>query len=107
MRHNFSVGQRIMCVDDRFRNTKTMQHFTQWVKRDKTYTVREIRPAGAEGGILLEEIKNPPCYFPHFGGNLEPAFHPKRFVPLEEAEGEQAKEKAKEILHEQELVDER
>lgn len=77
-------GQKVVCVDDRYSNAVTMKNFKEWIKRDETYTVREIRPVGAEGGILLEEVKNPPVFYPAFGGHLEPAFHPRRFVPLEE-----------------------
>ena len=107
MHYNFSVGQKIACIDDRYSNEATMQHFKQWIERDKTYTVRQVRPHGAEGGILLEEIKNPPCYFPQFGGNLEPAFNPRRFVAVEEFynEEEETQTKEKELVIQEESLE--
>jgi len=33
----------------------------------------------AEGGILLEEVKNAPIFFNLYQGKLEPAFHRNRF----------------------------
>ena len=100
--HNLSVGQKVVCIDDSPSTPETMINFVKWVKKDETYTIRSIRPAGAEGGILLDEVKNPPVHFPHFGGNLEPAFHPRRFVSLQTKE--KVREKVKEVELEEELV---
>lgn len=100
----FKAGQKIRCVDDRYSNAKTMEVFKNWVTRDEVYTVRVQRPAGAESGVLLEEIRNPPFYNPNYGGKLEPAFHPKRFVIDEdEIKSEEMLEQAKEILQEEVL----
>ena len=101
---SFQVGQTIICVDDRFSNEVTMAMFQHWIIRDEEYVVRAARPEGAEGGILLEEIKNEPVLVPHFGGKLEPAFHPKRFVAKDSA-SEAMVEEAREILR-QTKVDE-
>lgn len=43
------------------------------------YTVRDIRPFNAEGGLLLEEIRNTPIFLPHYSGYIEPAFSQDRF----------------------------
>lgn len=102
--YNFHVGQKVICIDDRYSNPQTMQHFKQWVERDKEYTIRKVRPQGAEGGVLLEEVVNPPCFFPQYGGKLEPAFHPKRFVPKEEMEGDEVIMEAAQILREKEIA---
>lgn len=83
---SFSIGQKIVCVNDKHSIPSVMKCFKQWITVDTTYTVRGIRPTDAGGGILLEEINNPSCYFSEYGGNLEPAFHPTRFVPLQEIE---------------------
>lgn len=103
----FKAGQKVRCVDDRFSNPKTMDMFENWVVRDEVYTVRVQRPAGAESGVLLEEIKNPPFFHPAYGGKLEPAFHPRRFVIDEdEMKSEEMVEQAKEILEEEVLKEE-
>ena len=68
------------------------------------YTIRSVRPAGAEGGVLLEEIKNDPIFFQAYQGKLEPAFKSNRFVPLDELESEEAETAVEELLREVELV---
>lgn len=91
----FKKGDRVVCIDDRPSTLKTMARFRYWIVKDTIYTVREQRPEGAEGGILLEEAKNPPVYFEHFMGKLEPAYHPGRFrkaTPDEIAEREREEE---------------
>jgi hypothetical protein len=103
MAHKFRKGQKVVCVNDRYSNMSTMKKFNQWIVRDEIYTVRQHRPEGAEGGVLLEEIVNPPMYVKVFGGSLEPAFHPSRFVPLNEEEMEN-KEVIKEILETEEVL---
>ncbi len=80
----FSIGQKIVCIDDKKHHALKYEMFKQWVTVNTTYTVRGIRPPNAGGGILLEEINNPPCYFSDYGGNIEPAFNPSRFVPLQD-----------------------
>jgi len=97
----FKVGQKVVCVDDRHSNDITMAAFKQWVKRDEQYTIRVVRPHAADGGVLLEEIKNPPKYIAAYAGNLEPAFHPRRFIAVEEFKGEEVVALAKEILKEE------
>lgn len=81
----FSIGQKVVCINDRHNNNpEVMKCFKQWIIANTTYIVRVIRPIDAGGGILLEEINNPSCYFSEYAGNLEPAFHPTRFVPLQD-----------------------
>lgn len=88
MSYKFYTGQKVICVDDRYSNKKTMKHFQNWISRDQVYTVREVRPQGLESGILLEEITNAKIFVSHLGGHIEPAFHPTRFVPVDETEQE-------------------
>lgn len=76
---------QVVCINGDFSMYPMInQHYKSLPTEGNIYTVREIRPSNAEGGILLEEIINPTIWFEHYQGNLEPAFSPKRFVPLEE-----------------------
>lgn len=77
-------GDLVTCIDDIIFHANTMDVYKQWPAKGKDYVVREVRPAAAEGGILLEEIKNAPIYFPFMQGYLEPAFNPNRFVKKDE-----------------------
>jgi hypoxanthine phosphoribosyltransferase len=86
----FKKGQKVVCIDDSRSTRKTMERFEEWIEKDRVYTIREQRPQGAEGGVLLEEVKNPPAYFPQVMGKIEPAFAPRRF---REVDGEFAEEK--------------
>lgn len=81
----FDKGDKVVCIDDSGNTLATMRKFSSWPVRDEIYTVREQRPEGAEGGVLLEEIKNEPVYFQQVMGKLEPAYHPDRFRRVEEA----------------------
>lgn len=93
---SFTKGDKVVCIDDSPSTPRTMLRFRYWIVKDSIYTVRDQRPQGAEGGILLEEIKNPPVYFEHFMGKLEPAYHPSRFrkATSQELKGEEAEKEA-------------
>ena len=102
---SFKVGQKIVCINGDFSmHPFISEHYKVLPVKDKTYTVRQVRPTGAEGGILLDEIKNPPIFFTLYQGKLEPAFNPKRFVPLDEFYGEEAEKAVEELLKEVDLV---
>lgn len=75
-------GDRVVCVNGDF-HPEIAKYFQQLPIKDKEYTIRTVRPIGAEGGILLEEIKNKSIFFKMYQGNLEPAFHPNRFRVVE------------------------
>ena len=92
----FHIGQRVICVDDRFvgENRVFDPTFTERCPnvpvKDHIYTVRDfvVPYAGYPGtpGILLEEIINPPC--PYFEGTFEPSFFPLHFRPFSQRKTE-------------------
>lgn len=88
----FKQGEQVVCIDASPSTPTTMSKFETWPSKDEIYRIREQRPSGAEGGVLLEEIKNPPVYFEQVMGKLEPAFSPDRFRRLEEMEQKLAEE---------------
>lgn len=97
---SFKVGQKVVCIDGNFSmHPHINNHYQALPIENQIYTVRAVRPMGAEGGILLEELVNAPIYFELYQGKLEPAFNPKRFVSLEEFE-ESLEEVAEEALEE-------
>ena len=91
------VNDKVVCLDDNFPMEITSKWFEQLPIKNEIYTIREIRPAGAEGGILLNELRNKPKYFEVFKGHLEPAFSPKRFAPLAEVDNLALKEELEEV----------
>jgi len=98
---SFKPGTKVVCINSDFSmHPMIVEHYQALPLKDQVYTVREVRPMGAEGGILIEELKNTPVFFAHFGGKLEPAFNPKRFAPLNEIESEEATEAVEEMLKE-------
>ena len=72
------VGDKIICINGDF-HTEVAKFFQSLPVKDKEYIVRAVRPMAAEGGILLEEVKNAPIFFNLYQGKLEPAFNPNRF----------------------------
>jgi hypothetical protein len=101
---SFKPGMKVVCIDGDFSmHPMIFEHYQSLPKQDQVYTIRKVRPMGAEGGVLLEEIKNDPVFFVHFQGKLEPAFHPRRFVPLDEFESEEVEEAVEELLREVEI----
>jgi len=101
---SFKPGQKVVCIDGDFSMYPFISdHYSALPIKGQTYVVREIRPMGAEGGILLEELKNDSVFFAHFGGKLEPAFNPKRFILLDSLESEEVEEAIEEVLEEVEL----
>ena len=86
----FHIGQRIICVDDRFVGENHVFDPTFTLRcpnlpvKSRVYTVRGfvVPYVGYPGtpGILLEEIINPPC--PYFEGTFEPSFFPAHFQPI-------------------------
>ncbi len=86
------VGQKVVCVDDRFPNPLA-KYYTNLPVKGTTYTVRAVYlgraimhgKAGAsdgEIGILLVELKNPPDPRNKYGQEL--GFNSIRFRPLDE-----------------------
>lgn len=95
----FKKGEKVVCVDASPSTPTTMSKFEAWPSQDEVYHVRDQRPQGAEGGVLLEELRNPPVYFEQVMGKLEPAFNPARFRRVEEeTSAERAAEEESEVL---------
>jgi hypothetical protein len=88
----FQRGEKVVCIDDSPSTATTMSKFETWPKEGEVYRVRDQRPSGAEGGVLLEELRNPPVYFAQVMGKLEPAFNPARFRRMEEQKSEEEAE---------------
>jgi hypothetical protein len=88
----FHIGQRVVCIDDRFPGENGVfdptfaERCPNLPVRGLIYTVRDfvVPYAGYPGtqGMLLEEIINPPC--PYFEGTFEPSFFPSHFRPVNE-----------------------
>ena len=88
----FHIGQRIICVDDRFVGENRVFDPTFTARcpnlpvKGRVYTVRGFVVPYAwypdMPGLLLEEIINPLC--PYFEGTFEPSFFPSHFRPLTE-----------------------
>lgn len=83
MEDPYSVGSKVVCVDDLFDITlpNFQDIFHQLPKNEVTYKVRENDGSGA---IKLEEIVNPEFPFDLGAGVMwtEPAFAQVRFAPL-------------------------
>lgn len=73
-------GQKVRCMNGDFHPQIIRGGMFEFFPvKNEVYTIREIRPFNAEGGILLMEIHNKPVYFPHYDGFMEPAFAQDRF----------------------------
>lgn len=76
-----NVGDKVVCVNDRKTPQVNSALFPNWVKEGETYTIRKVEGSTRnEVRVLLEEISNPPAYFPVVMGNVEPGFAQSRFV---------------------------
>jgi hypothetical protein len=88
----FHIGQRVVCIDDRFPGENGVfdptfaERCPNLPVEGRTYTVRGfvVPYAGYSGtpGVLLEEIINPPS--PYYEGSFEPSFFPSHFRPVTE-----------------------
>ncbi len=84
-------GQKVVCVDDSVSSPELMWsimlNFQQWVKKDVTYTIREIlNNDDIVTGVLLKEVVNKPVYIKLLDKTQEPAFATFRFRELDEFE---------------------
>ena len=77
-----------MCIDDGIKPEMIMiicNYYGNWVKKGKTYTVREVlQNDDIVHGVLLEEIRNEPIYIELIDRKQEPAFGMFRFRELED-----------------------
>jgi hypothetical protein len=86
------VGQKVVCVDDRF-PTPLAKYYINLPVKARTYTIRAVflgrsvmhtAPGAADGeiGLLLQELKNGPDPRNNYGQEL--GFNSGRFRPLQE-----------------------
>ena len=77
-----------MCVDDGIKQEMMVticNYYHNWVKKGKTYTVREVlQNDDIVHGVLLEEVRNEPIYIELIDKKQEPAFGMFRFRELED-----------------------
>ena len=100
---NFGVGDKVVCVDDKF-PPDISKLYTALPVKDVTYVVRDIRlginlTMEGDVSVLLIGLVNPKA---DSKANLERGFRADRFRPLEELQNEkrasQADEEKKELL---------
>lgn len=79
----FDKGDKIICIDDSIAADKLHLNdliYSNWIKKDIPYIVRDILyNDNIVGGILLEEIHNKPVFIKLLGRVQEPAFATWRF----------------------------
>ena len=100
------VGQKVVCVDDRFPGPLA-KYYTSLPVKGRTYTIRAVflgrgimhtKPGAADGevGVLLKELLNGPDPRNKYGQEL--GFNSMRFRPLEESETTEAQEQEEELV---------
>lgn len=81
-------GTKVMCIDDLIKPEMMVticNYYDNWVKKGKTYTVRQVlQNDDIVHGVLLEEVRNEPIYIELIGREQEPAFGMFRFRELED-----------------------
>ena len=100
---NFSIGDKVVCVDDKFPPDISKLYDALPVK-DSTYVVRDIRlginlTMEGDVSVLLIGLVNPKA---DSKANLERGFRADRFRPLEELRNE--KKKSASVEEKKELV---
>ncbi len=88
---NFSIGDKVVCVDDKF-PPDISKLYTALPVKDSTYVVRDIRlginlTLEGDVSVLLIGLVNPKA---DSKAGLERGFRADRFRPLEELRNEQA-----------------
>ncbi len=77
---NFKIGDKVICVNDKF--LESDKDLEQFPKVNNTYTVRGVYPDGE--AIYLARIQNPNVP----GTNEEPCFLNWRFIKTQELSNE-------------------
>lgn len=96
----FSVGQRVICVDDSLQPhtvEELKKDVPNFVKKGQKYTIRDIVDHDFVVGVRLEEVTNPIAYFKIIGRAIEPCFASWRFRALQEDEVEVEVEQFEEV----------
>lgn len=82
------TGAKVVCIDDGIKPEMMMticNYYGNWVKKGKTYTVREVlQNDDIVHGVLLDEVRNEPIYIDLIGKKQEPAFGMFRFREVED-----------------------
>ncbi len=100
---NYSVGDKVVCVDDKF-PADISKLYTALPVKDSTYVVRDIRlginlTMEGDVSVLLIGLINPKA---DSVAGLERGFRADRFVPLDELRNEQkisqSEEETKELV---------
>ena len=94
---NFSIGDKVVCVDDKF-PPDISKLYTALPVKDSTYVVRDIRlginlTMEGDVSVLLIGLVNPKA---DSKANLERGFRADRFRPLEELRNEKKASKPEE-----------
>jgi hypothetical protein len=96
----YSVGQKVVCVDDVFR-PEVAQLYRNLPKKDQIYTVRQVylgrangRRDASEVGLLLHALVNDPDPFCKADVVMELGFNSERFAPLQTLPGVEAEEES-------------
>ncbi|MEJ0090223.1 MAG: hypothetical protein WDM80_10815 [Limisphaerales bacterium] len=98
---NFGIGDKVVCVDDKFPPDISKLYDALPVK-DSTYVVRDVRlginlTLEGDVSVLLVGLVNPKA---DSKANLERGFRADRFRPLEEMRNEQKSRKTEEEVKE-------
>jgi hypothetical protein len=84
--NNFSVGDRVVCVNDEKPKDFKAHHYPNWVKKDEVYHIRRVvNNDDIVTGVLLNEIKNPLLLIPLINAIQEGAFAQWRFETIKSA----------------------
>jgi len=82
----WDIGQKIVCVDDKFERRK-YNHVEILPVKHKTYTIRDITFWSEDVAFLLEEITNRKRMYNDPSGSIvksEVYFKSKRFKPIDQ-----------------------
>ena len=106
----FEVGDKVLCVNDSIKAEmflSVINMYVNWIKKGKTYTIREIYyNDDIVVGVLLEEIKNPIIFIKLINREQEPAFATWRFEKRTEAQIEESNEAELSIIEQEILANE-
>ena len=79
----FHVGQKVVCIDDRWPHTQWALKVPNKPVAGRVYTIREVYlSALGKPAVLLNEIRNSPRPFLHGLIVGEGSFHSRRFKPV-------------------------
>ncbi len=98
------IGSKIICIDDSIPSYVDIEvfkkEFPNWVKKDETYTVRDIfYNDDIVTSIIVVELKNPILFFPNtINRYQEASFRIDRFREIEHEVEELVNERIEELV---------